>query len=154
MIYPIKKAIKYQDSKFECKRQVVLCNPNMATMIISPFSMISNFPFESFKNISSTNTNIKPTHKIDYIDEYILDRRIMAIYKSMQNDDHDCICNLVCDTIDVLKNAQEIDIDEKMLDRVMNDLYNMTIELSLNHISDSHNRIRNLHYFIVNFYNN
>ena len=122
-------------------------------MIISPFSVISNFPFESFKTISSMNTRVKPTHTIDYIDEYILDRRIMGIYKAMQNGNIDYICNLICDTIDVLKNAQEIDIDEKMLDRVMNDLYTMTVELSLNQINNSHNRIRDLHYFIVNFYN-
>ena len=71
----------------------------------------------------------------------------------MQNGDNDYICNLVCDTIDILKNAQEIDIDENMLDRVMNDLYTMTVELSLNQINNIHNRVRDLHYFIVNFYN-
>ena len=123
----------------------------MTIMVISPFSVISNFPFESFKTISSMNT--KSTHRIDYIDEYILDGRILGIYKAMQNGDNDYICNLVCDTIDILKNAQEIDIDENMLDRVMNDLYTMTVELSLNQINNIHNRVRDLHYFIVNFYN-
>jgi hypothetical protein len=125
----------------------------MTIMVISPFSVISNFPFESFKTISSMNTSVKPTHKIDYMDEYILDRRIMGIYKAMQNGNIDYICNLVCDTIDVLENAQEIDIDENMLYRVMTDLYTMTVELSLNQINNIHNRIRDLHYFIVNFYN-
>jgi hypothetical protein len=110
------------------------------------FTFASNFAFESSKQF-------KPTPQLAYVDEYIINQRICTIYKSIKNEKYKRAYALIDDTLNTLKNAKELFMDSMLVDRIMNDFFKMTFELAFQKFNAAHNRLRDLHYFIISLSN-
>lgn len=110
---------------------------------VSPFALTSKIPFESER---------KPfvkTQKLAYIDEFILDCRLTGIYKTLKKGDYERTKSLIRDTLNIMMTAGEIDMTKIMYRKIVDELYHMIVELAFKKFNSVHDRIRNLHYYIV-----
>jgi hypothetical protein len=90
--------------------------------------------------------------KFAYIDEVIVDCRLVGMNKAMLRGDYDRVKFNIIDMIDHLRKTPFIEMDKMMYDTIMSEFLHMRVESALRKFDDVHNRIRDLHFMILNSY--
>jgi hypothetical protein len=100
-------------------------------------------------------TIMRPMPKVTlaYVDDAIIDCRLRGMYNALHKGRYDKVCESAWDTLLVLQNAQEVDMELGLTKRVMEDLCCLCVDLAMRNYDDAHERIRSLHYDIMNMYN-
>ena len=106
----------------------------------------------SSENFDMKSRSFKKTPKLEYINERIVNSRLTSLYKSLLNNDYDRTKFLVEDTINMIKTTTEIDIDKELYKKIIDELYQMIMELIFKKYNSVHDRIRDLHYLIIQSY--
>jgi hypothetical protein len=106
----------------------------------------------SKNNFDMNYRPFKKTPKLEYINEGIVNSRLKGLYKSILNNDYDRTKFLVEDTINMIKTTTEIDIDKELYNKIIDELYQMIMELIFKKYNSVHDRIRDLHYLIIQSY--
>ncbi len=91
--------------------------------------------------------------KINVIDETIIDCRLRGLNKSLQRGDYDRVKFNIIDTINHL-NQCSVEMDKKLYNKIVDEFLHMRVESALRKYEILHNRIRDLHYTIVESYKN
>ena len=103
----------------------------------------------SENNFDMKSRSFRKTPKLEYINEGIVNSRLKGLYKSLLNNDYDRTKFLVEDTINMIKTTTEIDIDKELYNKILDELYQMILELVFKKYNSVHDRIRDLHYLIT-----
>jgi hypothetical protein len=93
-----------------------------------------------------------PQVTLAYVDEAIIDCRLRGMYNALHKGCYDKVCESARDTLLVLQNAQEVDMEIGLTKRVIDDLNCLCVDVEVKNYHDAHDRIRSLHYDITNMY--
>lgn len=127
----------------------------MPTKIISPFALKSNFPYHIINTdiINAGKKPFKATPKLAYINERIINCRLTGLYKALNKRDYDRTSDLIADTINMIKIAEVVDIDAPLYSKINDDFYRIAVDFAFKLYHSVHNRIRDMHYYIINYGN-
>lgn len=135
----------------------------MAIVQISPFAAISNIEMIDFPYIESPDVMITPpqtpknmifkmTPQLAYINEAIINCRLIGIYKLLKDCKYDKVKLVIGDSIKMMQNAKEKDMDKRIFNKLINEFYHMTVEIALKKYNTVHDRVRDMHYYILCLY--
>lgn len=91
--------------------------------------------------------------KINYMDEAVVDCRLHGLNKALSRGDYERVKFNIVDTIKHLNQAT-IEMDKKLYNKIVDEFLHMRVESALHKYEMLHNRIRDLHYFIIASYTN
>lgn len=88
--------------------------------------------------------------KFVYIDEYIVDCRLHGIYKQIVNANYKKAYFNIIDMLINLNNHEIVNIENKFYNKIIDTFFHMRVEMSIKKYEAVHNRVRDLHYKIIN----
>ena len=89
--------------------------------------------------------------KINFLDEAVIDCRLRGLNNALIRGDYERVRFNIVDTIKHLNQAN-IEMNKILYNKIVDEFLHMQVESALHKYDNLHNRIRNLHYIIVNSY--
>lgn len=93
---------------------------------------------------------IKDQSNLSYINYATIDCRIKKLYKQVNAGEYDQFHATLMDTIYEFKNAQQIDGELRFISGIIDQLSRALVDVSFQKYSVAHQRIRDIHYSIIN----
>lgn len=93
---------------------------------------------------------IKEQNNLSYINYATIDCRIKKLYKLVNAGEYDQFHATLMATIHEFKNAQQIDGEPKFISSIIDQLSRALVDVSFQKYSVAHQRIRDIHYSIIN----
>lgn len=93
---------------------------------------------------------IKDQNNLMYINYATIDCRIKKLYKLINSVQYDQFHASLMETIYEFKNAKEIEGDPKFISGIIDQLSRALVDISFKKYSVAHERIRDIHYSIIN----
>lgn len=93
---------------------------------------------------------IKDQSNLSYINYATIDCRIKKLYKLVNAGEYDQFHATLMDTIYEFKNAEQIDGEPRFISSIIDQLSRALVDVSFQKYSVAHQRIREIHYSIIN----
>lgn len=93
---------------------------------------------------------IKDQKNLSYINYATIDCRIKKLYKQINALEYDKFHSSLLDTIYEFRNAEHIEADPRFIENIIEQLSRALIDVSFQKYSVAHDRIRDIHYSIIN----
>jgi hypothetical protein len=117
-------------------------------MVTAPATPIKR-SFDKTYPIVPIKAQFKNITQLAYINDLIVDCRLKGLYMLLKDKKYEKASAVIGDSINMMLKATEIDMDKRIHKKIIAEFYHMYVEIALKKYNAVHDRIRDMHYYIV-----